>query len=184
MSAADGIETCFSSPAMAGGDRSGAASSHLTSSAIGREDDSETEVGAVVARRNHWMDIPDRANAVAPPSPGGGEMATVAGQERRGRGHGPTGYRRGRGGMVDAGDLKSPGPCPCGFESRRPHQVVCTIGVAPREAPPARLSRRGRSSPRRSCNNACRSGAGRRRTHGPDGRRNRRNGPRCGGCRG
>jgi hypothetical protein len=29
----------------------------------------------------------------------------------------------GRGGMVDAGDLKSPGPCSCGFESRRPHQV-------------------------------------------------------------
>ena len=31
---------------------------------------------------------------------------------------------RGRGGMVDAGDLKSPELCSCGFESRRPHQIV------------------------------------------------------------
>ena len=28
----------------------------------------------------------------------------------------------GCGGMVDAGDLKSPGPCPCRFESGHPHQ--------------------------------------------------------------
>ena len=26
--------------------------------------------------------------------------------------------------MVDAGDLKSPEPCSCGFESHRPHQLV------------------------------------------------------------
>ena len=30
---------------------------------------------------------------------------------------------RGRGGMVDAGDLKSLELCSCGFESRRPHHA-------------------------------------------------------------
>ena len=29
--------------------------------------------------------------------------------------------------MVDAGDLKSPEPCSCGFESHRPHHVVWAL---------------------------------------------------------
>ena len=35
----------------------------------------------------------------------------------------------GRGGMVDAGDLKSLEFCSCGFESRRPHQWACSSVV-------------------------------------------------------
>ncbi len=31
-------------------------------------------------------------------------------------------FKPGKGGMVDAGDLKSPELCSCGFESRHPHQ--------------------------------------------------------------
>ncbi|GGC27813.1 hypothetical protein GCM10011371_14210 [Novosphingobium marinum] len=44
------------------------------------------------------------------------------------------GSGRGRGGMVDAGDLKSLEPCSCGFESRRPHQLA-RIGHVPLLSP-------------------------------------------------